>query len=107
MDPQLIDRVYESAFTPDLWPNVLDELAGIAGARTGFLFLSRREIHQFTSSTRLGIEAMTPPVESGWIARSERFLRLTRMNHPGFLTEASLYKPEEMETDPFYRDLLY
>jgi hypothetical protein len=27
MDPQVIDRIYESSFVPELWPGVLTELA--------------------------------------------------------------------------------
>ena len=30
MDPELIDRIYESSFVPELWPGVLDEVAQIA-----------------------------------------------------------------------------
>jgi hypothetical protein len=30
MDPQLIDRIYECSFVPELWPGVLDELGRTA-----------------------------------------------------------------------------
>jgi len=33
----LIDRIHESAFAPELWPGILDELAQIAEARGGAL----------------------------------------------------------------------
>jgi hypothetical protein len=38
MDSQLIDRIYECSFAPELWPGVLDELAQMAGARGGVFF---------------------------------------------------------------------
>jgi hypothetical protein len=47
MDPQLVDRIYECAFMSDQWPSALGELAAIATARTGFLFVSKGEIHRF------------------------------------------------------------
>ena len=33
MTETLVDRIYEAAFTPEAWPDVLDELAKIADAR--------------------------------------------------------------------------
>ena len=107
MDPQLIDRIYECAFVPEHWPRVLGELADVAGARAGFLFVSNDDVHHWTSSTQIGIEALTPLVDSGWIARSERFARFLGARHSGFLRDDDLYTPEEMKTDPFYRDILY
>ena len=34
MEAGLVDRLYESAFVPELWPGVLGEMAEIASART-------------------------------------------------------------------------
>ena len=68
MAPDLVDRIYESAFVPELWPTVLGELSDIAGARAGFLFVSRGDIHSWTSSTQVGIDAIAPLVASGWVA---------------------------------------
>jgi DNA-binding CsgD family transcriptional regulator len=103
----LIDRIYECAFVPEQWPNVLEELARIASARVGFLFVSRGEIHHWTSSTAIGFEAIKPLVDSGWIAKSDRFRRAMNVGYSGFLTEASLYPANDTAYDPFYRDILY
>jgi hypothetical protein len=35
MDSQLIDRIYQCSFVPELWPGVLGELAELATARAG------------------------------------------------------------------------
>jgi DNA-binding CsgD family transcriptional regulator len=109
MAPQLIDRIYECSFAPELWPGVLDELAKIATARAGFLFISNGDIHHFAASTEIGTEAVKPLVESGWIARSERFARLLGASSykSGFLLDSELYTDEEKRTDPFYRDLIF
>jgi DNA-binding CsgD family transcriptional regulator len=107
MDPQLIDLIYESSFVPELWPRVLAELAKIATARVGFLFLSNGENHHFASSTEIGAKAVAPLVANGVIARSERFSRLVAARHSGFLIDSDLYIDEEKDADPFYRDLLY
>jgi len=107
MDPQIIDRIYESAFVAECWPGVLDDLAKIASARAGFLFVSNGDVHQFTSSTVVGFQAIKPLVENGWIARCERFRRLLAVPHSGFLSDSAIYSEVEMRTDPFYRDILY
>lgn len=107
MDAHLIDRIYECSFVPESWPEVLGDLAKLATARAGFLFISNDNIHRWTSSSEIGVEALQPLVSSGWVARSERFRRLLAARHAGFMTEAAIYNPEELPTDPFYRDVLY
>jgi hypothetical protein len=101
MDARLIDLIYESSFVPELWPGVLGELAKIATARVGFLFLSNGENHHFAASTELGAKAMAPLVASGAVARSERFSRLVAARHSGFLIDSDVYTDEEKDADPF------
>jgi DNA-binding CsgD family transcriptional regulator len=107
MDPELVDRIYECAFMPDQWPSALGELAAIATARTGFLYVSKGEIHRFVGSTDFGLEAVRPLVESGVVARTERFKRLLAAHHPGFLTEAEIFPAGDVAEDLTYRTILY
>jgi len=107
MDPRLTDQIYECSFIPESWRRALGDLAALAGARAGFLFISNNDIHHWTSSTDIGVEALQPLVKSGWVARSERFKRVNALCHCGFVTEPDIYAPEEMKSDPFYRDVLY
>lgn len=37
--PALIDRLYEAAFLPELWPGVLDDLAGLSRSHAGTMFV--------------------------------------------------------------------
>src|ERR1700722_12284893 len=90
---------------PDQWPSALGELA--ATARTGFLFVSKGEIHRFVGSTDFGLEAVRPLVESGVVVRTERFKRLLAAHHPGFLTEAEIYPADDSADDLTYRTILY
>lgn len=106
MNPLLIDRIYECAFVPEFWPDVLNDLAGIAAARVGFLFVSNGDIHHWAASTGIGTDALKPLIESGWVARSERFTRFLALRHSGFLPESAIYTSEELKADPFYRDVL-
>jgi DNA-binding CsgD family transcriptional regulator len=107
MDEHLIDRIYECAFVPELWPSVLDDLAKFADARGGLLCTANKEVQKWTASASLccGMRRM---VESRIYSRSQRGLRAIAAHHAGFLTERDFFpEEEEMATDPFYRDLLW
>jgi hypothetical protein len=83
-----------------------EELAKIAETRTGFLFVSNAEIHRWAASIEIANETIKPLVESGSIARSQRFARLLGARHSGFLVDYDIYTAEEMADDPIYRDVL-
>jgi DNA-binding CsgD family transcriptional regulator len=107
MHAQLVDRIYECSFVPELWPGVLDDLAKIATARFGCLFLSNAKVHHFATSSEQAAAVLKPLVASGWFANSERFTRLLAARSPGFISDSDIYTDEEKDADPFYRDVLY
>ena len=103
----LIDQIYECSLLTELWPTVLGKVNDIAGGRTGFLYVSDGNVHNWATS-RAGIESILEPlVKTGWIFRTERFRRMLALRHAGFVTELDIYHPEELVDDPTYRDLLY
>jgi hypothetical protein len=89
---------------PELWPGVLDELAKIAGARSGWLFVSNGRVQRWDASPEFAREAWKPYFESGFVERTERFKRLLGARHSGFLTEYDLYTEEELANEPIYRN---
>jgi DNA-binding CsgD family transcriptional regulator len=106
LDLTLIDRIYECAFAPELWPGVLDDLAKIADARGGFLFTANGDVRSWIASASLqaGMERF---VAGQFFIRSQRASRAIAARHAGFLREHDLYLDEELATDPIYRDLLW
>ena len=107
MDPQLIDRIYESSFVPELWPGVLDELARTADAVGGLFFVANTKVVSWTSSAimRYGMEKFA---KSDIVARGQRGNRLIAARHAGFLTEHDLYPdPDERRADPYYSESLF
>ena len=103
----LVDRIYESAFVPDLWPEVLAELVQLGGALSGWLCISNGNVIRWSASSQEARADLRPLMESGWIPRSERFNRLLRAKHAGFIPDSILYTLEEMRNDPAYRDMLH
>jgi DNA-binding CsgD family transcriptional regulator len=106
MDQDLTDRIYESALAPELWPAVLDDLAGIATARGGHIFIATTEVLNWTSSACL-VGGMAQMAAGDYVRRGQRCTRLLAARHAGFLTEHDIYADGELEADPFYRDLLW
>jgi DNA-binding CsgD family transcriptional regulator len=105
-EQEFIDRIYECAFVPELWPSVLDELAKVANARGGFLFVANKDVSNWTASAslRLGMEAY---VSGQFFTRGQRTGRGIATRHAGFLREQDVYTDSELQGDPLYRDLLW
>jgi len=106
-DLELIDRVYECAFVPELWPAALHGLAGVAAARGGLLFAINTEVGILRSIASEGLrEELAKYISDGWLPRDRRRERVIDSCHAGFLTELDVYSSEEMDADPVYRDFL-
>jgi DNA-binding CsgD family transcriptional regulator len=104
---RLVDRIYECAFVPDLWPEILAELVQLGGAVSGWLCISNGNVIRWSASSEEARNDLKPLMESGWIPRSERFNRLLRAQQTGFIPDSILYTPKEMGDDPAYRDILH
>jgi DNA-binding CsgD family transcriptional regulator len=108
MDQKIVDDIYECSFAPELWPNVLDQLAHITDAVGGTFFVaSSTRVQSWTASEplRAGIELFA---KSDLVTRGQRVARLRGAQHAGFVLEKELYDTEEeMAADPVYRELLW
>jgi DNA-binding CsgD family transcriptional regulator len=105
VEPELVDRIYECSFVPELWPEVLDALAGLIEARGGSLFVSNGA-STYWSASDINRDRTERCVRENWLARGTFAARLFGARHPGFITEDDAYTPEELEVEPLYRDFL-
>jgi DNA-binding CsgD family transcriptional regulator len=105
---RLVDRIYECAFVPDLWPAILAELVPLGGALSGWLYVSNGNTVRWTASSQEARADLQPLMESGVFSRLDRLNRLLRAKQTGFVPDHTLYgSVEEMRKDPAYRDMLY
>src|SRR5579862_3774468 len=105
---RLVDRIYESAFVPDLWPGILAELVPLGGAMSSWLCISNGNVVRWTASSQEARADLRPLIESRQFTRLDRLNRLLRAKQTGFVPDHTLYSSlEEMRNDPAYRDLLY
>ena len=105
MDPELIDRIYESSLVPERWPGVLDELGRLADATGGSLFISKGDVLFWTASPA-SRERADRAVKEGWYWRGGVTARLFAAHHAGFLADADVFRPEELDREPLYCDFL-
>lgn len=103
MKTELIDRIYESSFVPDLWPGVLDELAELTGSRGGLLFSARDRVLKWTSSDNLN-DIFRSYVEDGWFPRCPRRVCLFAKSMPAFFVEHDFWTADQLDNHPIYRD---
>lgn len=101
----LIDRIYEAAAVPELWRQVLIDLARFAGAPQAVMIV--------TSGTHFRDWVTTSPeFDELVIGHFERFpdnvrtRRLLELRHAGFLTDLDVVSRDEIATLPLYQDFL-
>lgn len=100
----LIDRIYEAALVPELWPSVLGDVAALAGGVGGILLTAApNQISRWTSSdsVRELMEAFVsdPELQSNNV----RLQRGIALKHHGFFGNDALYSAEDMAQTLIYK----
>ena len=103
---ELVDRIYEAAVIPDLWPDVLDRLSRFARCFGGtFISVdSSREVRYLVSDSLE--QLMAAFIRGGWDKRNVRFERLAPKKHPGFISELDVFTEDEIRHHPYYTEFL-
>ena len=103
MKADLIDRIYECSFVPELWPGVLDELANLTDSSGGLLFAGREKVLNWTSSAVLS-DVFKTYVTDGWFAKCSRRICLMTQSQPAFFVEHDFWTEDQLDANPIYRD---
>ena len=102
MEPEsLVDRVYEAAAVPGLWPDVLDAVSAKVEGVGGFLFAIREGYDRVIHSPGLA-QVCHELMHEGWAARDPRLPRALALNPPGFVNDGDLFTDEEIATNDVY-----
>lgn len=106
VDPEcVVDAIYEAAFSPNLWPGILESLSALYGAVGGVLFTTGRNGTKWTASDGIA-STMSMFVEQGWASRDLRPVKALAKRHPGFVMETDLYSEDELVEDPVHVQFL-
>jgi DNA-binding CsgD family transcriptional regulator len=104
MNAQLIDRIYESCFAPETWPDVLDEIGRIGDTTGASLIVSRNNVLHWVASPEPR-ERAKKFVKEGWLWRGQIIAKLFSLRIPGFLIDVEFFTPEELDREPIYREV--
>lgn len=101
----IVERIYEAAVLPELWPGVLRDFARLAesaeAALLAFDGVSARWIGSSPAADRLAEAHFRQP---GALMRSHRLLAAQKA---AFLTDHDVYDAVEMANEPLFRDFLF
>jgi DNA-binding CsgD family transcriptional regulator len=102
---RLVDEIYEAAVVPERWKAVLDRLAALAEAEGALLFAAAPGQPRWLSSD--SIQSRVEDWVSGpFFQDNPRGQRMVPLKQPRFLTDLDVFTAEELEHEPYYRDLL-
>ena len=107
LNEDLLDRIYEAAAIPEYWPNVLEELAAIAGGQAGALVALRAGAAAGYTSSRLYEAAYDDYLRHGAGLANIRPLRALERQYPGFLADLEVQSAEELAADEIYNRFLH
>jgi len=100
MSDDIIDQIYEAAFVPDRWPDVLNRIGERAGSASGAILSIGREAMPRWRATPLVQEALSEFIDTGQWKTCQRPSQLLGARHPGFLRDEDYLTPEQIESDP-------
>jgi DNA-binding CsgD family transcriptional regulator len=100
MSEHLIDQIYEAAFVPEKWPDVLGAVAALSGSASGAVLSISGSAPPQWRATPLVQDALRNYVETGQWQRCERPMAMLSMNYAGFLRDEDFLTPEQIERDP-------
>jgi hypothetical protein len=100
-DAELVDRIYECSFVPELWPQVLRDTSKLSNSTGASLFVTNPDVIAWASSrnTQQIVERFAA---DGWYWRGQLMSRVHKSRHQGFLRDVDLCSQAELEQEPTY-----
>lgn len=103
MNLEIVDRIYEASFVPELWPDILHDIAALTDSKGGLLLSTREKSLNWTASAPV-FEAFAEYLEGGWFRRCGRRVCLLEKAHAAFLTELDYWTEQEVADNEIYRE---
>lgn len=105
-DDILIEKIYEAAFIPEIWPEILQDIADTVDSVGGTVFVTdlSRVPRWISSGSIHGV--LTDWVADGWITKNQRTHRMVALGHAGFVTASDVFSPDELAADREHQEFL-
>ncbi|MET3928031.1 helix-turn-helix transcriptional regulator [Devosia sp. 2618] len=95
----VVDRIYEAAFVPEMWPKALAEITDLSSSSSGAMLIVDRRLPPLYSATENVTDTLEAFAQSpGWYDNS-RLHRIQRKNYSGFLEVSEFSTEEERRLD--------
>ena len=80
---RLVDKIYEAAFVPEMWPDLLQDIADTVDSVGGTVFVTDlSRVPRWTSSHSIqGV--LKEWVADDWITKNQRTHRMVALGHAG------------------------
>lgn len=98
----VLDRIYEAAFVPELWPKVLGEIAEGSAANSGAILIIDDRLPPLFTATDNVIETLDSFSQSPFWYVNPPAHRLRKLKYPGFLERAEFFQDNERQPDNPY-----
>jgi DNA-binding CsgD family transcriptional regulator len=105
VNADIVDRIYEAAALPELWPRLFHDISKAHGFVGGAMFSANPKFQRGVASPDIE-EALAAFFAGGWQERNSRAPRTAAKNYPGFVRDEDILTEEEIATDPMYVELL-
>lgn len=105
MAADIVERIYEAAALPELWPEVFDEISRAHNFVGAGMFTMNAQFQRGVCSDSVR-PLLNEFLRDGWQLRNPRAPRVSALNHPGFLRDHEFLTEEEIATEPLYVELL-
>lgn len=101
----IVDRIYEAAAIPELWPQVLRSMADETHAPAAALLAFGAEGARYISTPNY-VEALEDFAHRGATYENRRPARQIASGHVGFQHDLELFTQDELDADLIYRDFI-
>lgn len=101
----LIEHLPHAGLNPDLWPQILSEVAEAAGAVGAVLVSTDARFSGLPFSPGLGA-MLEDYFRDGWAQRDDRYRGVPALMRRGIITDADFSTEDDRRTSPLYQELL-
>ena len=99
-----VDKIYEAAFLPELWPEVLGQIAERSGASSGALLIIDKRLPPLFSATPNIVDTLTEFARNPVWYTNRPAHRLQAMKYPGFIERARFFNEDELNPETPYSE---
>ena len=112
-----IDCIYEAAIIPEMWPDVLDQLASLSSTEGGVLFSIPSPSWRLARSNEPEVRWICSEsvrdlwqnfARDGWLGeRNAWYHRGLKTKSTGFMADQDMFSTQEIEDEPLYKYLRF